>query len=86
MASEIDDTLNASGESDFEVTYNTTTRKITIANPTLTTFTLPWSTGTNADECCGLALGFDNASDDTRALTYTARWPVALRVEMGQLS
>lgn len=76
----------ASADADTTCTYSSTTRKITIANSTLTTLTFKWSSGANTLTTCGKALGFNVTADDTGALTYTADNECALRVKMGKLS
>lgn len=86
LAAHIQTKMRAEGDADTTVAYNSTTKKITIANSTLTTLSLLWNTGTNADENCGNALGFSIAADDTGALTYAADTKAALRVLIGDLS
>ena len=85
LAAHIQTIMRAQGDADTTCVYNSTTRKITIANSTLETFTLKWSTGANADTTCGQTLGFDISADDSGALTYTADEQAALRVKMGEL-
>lgn len=86
LAAHVQTIMRAAGDNDTTVTYNSTTRKITIANSTLTTFELLWDSGTNADTSCGKVLGFDVANDDDGALTYTADLECGLRVKLGDLS
>ena len=64
----------------------TTTKKITIANDEDVNLHLLWSTGANSTTTCGKVLGFDVTANDTGALTYTADYQIALRVELGLLS
>ena len=85
LAAEIQAEMRAAGDSNTTVTYSSTTRKITIANSTLTTLTFLWSSGANKLTTCGRAIGFDTTADDTGALTYTADIQCALRVELGLL-
>ena len=86
LAAHIQVIMRAQGDADTTVTYSSTTKKITIANATLSTLTLKWSTGTNTATTCGRALGFDVTADDSGALTYAADYQAALRVELGKLS
>jgi hypothetical protein len=86
LAAEVQTRMRAVGDADTTVTYSATTRKITIANSTLTTLTFKWSSGTHTATSCGKILGFSIAADDTGALTYTADYQTALRVELGLLS
>ena len=85
LAAHVQTLMRAAGDADTTVVYSSTTKKITIANSTLGTFTLKWSTGTNTATTCGRALGFDITADDSGALTYAADYQAALRVEMGLL-
>ncbi|RKZ90390.1 MAG: hypothetical protein DRQ43_11335 [Gammaproteobacteria bacterium] len=78
--------MRTEGDNNTTVTYSPTTRKITIANSTLTTLSLLWSSGANTDLSCGRALGFDVTADDTGALTYTGDRECTLRVILGDLS
>ena len=86
LAAEVQTKMRAEGDANTTVTYSAVTKKITIANGTLTTLTLEWDTGTNTVTTCGRALGFDITADDNGALTYTADYQAALRVELGKLS
>lgn len=86
LAAHIQTIMRAQGDNDTTVTYDTSTQKITIANSTISTLSLLWNTGTNADKSCGNVLGFNTASNDTGSLTYIADTETALRVLMGDLS
>lgn len=86
LAQELEDAMTESGGTTVTVTYSSTTRKITFDGSSLTTFELLWNSGSNAEYTCAYACGFDPSSDSTGALTYTARWQTALRMEMGKLS
>jgi hypothetical protein len=86
LAAEIQAEMRAAGNANTTATYSSTTKKITIANSTLTTLTFLWSSGANTATTCGRALGFNVTADDTGALTYTADYQTALRVELGKLS
>lgn len=86
LAAEVQSKMRAVGDADLTVTYNTTTKKITIANATDANLWLLWRTGANANTSCGGALGFDITIDDSGALTYIADYQTALRVELGLLS
>ncbi|MCP3683867.1 MAG: hypothetical protein GY861_14375 [bacterium] len=86
LASHIQYQMRAQGDSNTTVIYSTTTRKITIANSTLTALSLLWSTGTNTSTCCAGVVGFSTVSDSTGALTYTGDEQTALRVKIGDLS
>jgi len=85
LAAEVQLKMRALGDVDTTVTYNATTRKITIANSTLTTLVLKFYGGTNNSKTCGQALGFFVDANDTGALSYTADEEAALRVKMGLL-
>jgi len=85
LAAHIQVIMRAQGDANTTVTYSSATKKITIANATLSTLTLKWSTGTNTATTCGRALGFDVTADDSGALTYAADYQAALRVELGKL-
>ena len=86
LAAHVQTLMRAAGDSNTTVTYSSSTKKITIANSTLTTLELLWDSGTNAATTCGRALGFDIGADDTGALTYTSDIECALRVKIGDLS
>jgi hypothetical protein len=86
LAAEVQAKMRAAGNANTTATYSSTTKKITIANDTLTTLTFLWDSGANTATTCGKALGFDVTADDTGALTYTADYQTALRVELGKLS
>jgi len=86
LAAEIQTALIAAGDNNYVVTYNSTTRKITIANASLTTLSILWNSGTNARLNAAGAAGFNTTADDTGALTYTGDNEVALRVLLGKLS
>lgn len=56
----------------YTCTYNTTTKKFTIARATgAATVTLEWLTGANEGESAGVDLGFFVTADDTGATSYT---------------
>lgn len=64
---------NVSTTITYNVSYDKSTRKITIAdNAASTNFTLKWSTGTNTANTIGEYLGFTISADDSGANTYTA--------------
>ena len=86
LAAHVQTKMRAAGDADTTVTYSSTTRKITIANSTLTTLVMKFSTGTNNSTSCTQALGFLLTADLSGALTYTATYPCALRVLIGKLS
>ena len=86
LAAHIQVIMRAQGDAETTVVYSSSTKKLTIANATLSTLTLKWSTGTNTATTCGRALGFDITADDSGALTYAADYQAALRVELGKLS
>lgn len=86
LATEVQTEMRAISSTNIEVTYNTTTKKITIANDEDVNLHLLWSTGANSTTTCGKVLGFDVTANDTGALTYTADYQIALRVELGLLS
>ena len=86
LAAEVQAEMRAAGDNNTTVTYSSSTKKITIANSTLTTLTFLWSTGTNASTSCGKVIGFSVTADDTGALTYTADNQAAIRIELGELS
>lgn len=77
--------MRTKGSANTTITYSSTTRKATIANSSLSTLSLLWSSGTNTNFTCGKALGFDIGEDDTGALTYTGDDEIALRVELGKI-
>lgn len=56
----------------YTVSYSDSTGKFTIATSTSTVLSLLWSTGTNAANTIGAALGFSTAADDTGATSYEA--------------
>ena len=85
LAADVQTKMRAAGDADTTVTYNSTTKKITIANSTLSTLTLYWNTGASADTNCAAALGFDASADDSGSLSYEADYQAALRVELGLL-
>ena len=86
LAAEVQTQMRAgAGDDNTTVTYSSTTKKITIANSTVGTLTLKWATGTNTLVNCGKTLGFKVDADDSEALTYTADYPTALRIEIGEL-
>ena len=86
LAAEVQAEMRTAADDNTTCVYNSTTKKITIANSTLTTLTFKWSSGTNTLTNCGRAIGFNVSADDTGALTYTADDECALRVKMGKLS
>jgi len=86
LAAHVQTQMRSVGDVDTVVTYSAGTRKITIANSTLTTLTFLWNSGTNNLSNCGNALGFDVSADDTGALTYAADYQCALRVELGKIA
>lgn len=86
FASEVQSKMRAAGDSNTTVSYSNTTRKITIANSSLTTLSLLWNTGSNKNYSCGKALGFVVSADDTGALTYTGDYKVGIRVVIGKLN
>jgi hypothetical protein len=86
LAAEAQSKMRAAGDDNTNVTYSATTRKITIANSSLSTLTLKWNSGTHTATSCGKILGFNISADDTGALTYTADYQTALRVELGLLA
>lgn len=85
LAAHVQTKMRAAGDDNTTVTYNSITRKITIANSTLDVFELWWESGTNSATTCGEALGFSITIDDVGALTYTADRPCCLRCLMGKL-
>lgn len=72
MASQAQTAINAAAVSNtYTVTYNTSTKKFTVARATgSATISLPWITGTNKDRGAGRCLGF--TADDTGATSYTS--------------
>lgn len=87
LAAEIEDVMTTAGDTNTTVTYNSTTRKITISNSSLSSLSFLWASGTHADTNCGRAAGFDVTEDDDTSGTtsWTSDVQVALRVEMGLL-
>lgn len=72
LAAALQTSMNALGSTNtFTVAYSDTTGKYTLTSSG-TTFTLKWSTGTNAANTIGDKIGFDTTSDDSSALTYTS--------------
>lgn len=69
LASAIETAINAAVGTNVTVTYNSTTRKFTIATVDVSNFTLHW---TDTAEIGRSALGFDVSSNDTGAATYTS--------------
>jgi hypothetical protein len=84
LASHVQTLMRASGNANTNVTYDDN-RFLTISNSSLSTLSLLFYSGSNKAYTCGKALGFDISSDKTGALTYTSRWHIALRVELGSL-
>ena len=75
LAAEIKTQLEISGASTYTVTYSTSTYKFTIASNGVGgggIFELLWNTGANTAISIAGTTGYDNAADDTGALTYTA--------------
>ena len=65
---------SASAPSDADIitcTFNNSDGKFTIASDG-TVLSLLWDTGTNTANSVATTIGFDNAADDTGALTYTS--------------
>lgn len=71
LAAEIKTQLDAAGADVYTVTHDATSGKFTLASDG-STFTLRWSTGTNAATSIGTSIGFDVNSNDTGLLSYTA--------------
>jgi len=86
LAEHVQAVMRAVADDDTTCTYSSSTRKITIANSTLTTLTFLWYSGASAVTTCGMALGFVTTADDTGALTYSGDYEAALRVKIGKLS
>lgn len=86
LAAEIQTKMRAVGNATTTVVYDNSTHKITIANSSLTTLSLLWSSGTNTNRTCGRVLGFNVAADDTGALSYISDNHIALRVKIGDLT
>ena len=86
LAAHLQTIMRAAADADTTVVYNSTTKKITIANSTLTTLKLLWSSGTNTSTTCGKVVGFAVSLDDTGAKTYTADNQCALRVQLGYIA
>jgi hypothetical protein len=86
LATHIQTLMRTAGDSNTTVTWDSTTKKFTIANSTLSALTLEWSTGANDSENCGQALGFDITADDSGSLSYTGDEEATLRVKLGKLS
>lgn len=74
LATEIQTQMNAAAtDNTYAVTYDSTTKKFTIARDTgAATIGLEWSTGSNTARSIGADLGFDVSADDTGATSYTA--------------
>ncbi len=85
LAAHVQTLMRAVGDADTTVTYNATTKKITIENDTLTTLELHWFTGTNTEQTCGGALGFEVSADDTGEVTYEADKETGLLIALGFL-
>jgi len=85
LAAEVQAGMRAEGDSNTTVTYNSTTRKITIANSTLTTLSLLFYTGDDSEQTIGQALGFTINEDKDSALSYIAEVETTLRVTIGLL-
>ena len=85
LAADAQTKMRAEGSNDTTVTYNATTRFVTIANPTLTTLSLLWNTGGNTGTSCANLFGFDASSDDVGATRYTSDEGIGLRVRLGKL-
>lgn len=83
VAGTLTNLLNAAAtDNTYLVTYDTVTRKFTIARATGTAgFDLNWSTGPGALRTFGADLGFDTSSDDTGLLSYIGDNPVRKSAE-----
>ena len=71
LAAEIASKMSAASADVISVSWSNTEGKFTIKSAG-TVLSLLWSTGTNAANSAGAALGFDVSADDTGALTYTS--------------
>ncbi|MCK4388843.1 MAG: flagellar hook-associated protein FlgL [Desulfobacterales bacterium] len=85
LATAIKNAMNTISDVDYEVTYDSTTNKITITEDgtALDELHLLWETGTNGSDKLDISaagvLGFDDADDDTATFTYSdneARWGI----------
>lgn len=85
LAADVQTKMRAEGSNDTTVSYNATTRFITIANTSLSTFSLLWGSGVNTGTSCGNLLGFDTSSDDTGGNSYTSDEGLGIRVRLGKL-
>lgn len=87
LAAQLQTKMRAAGDNNTTVTYNSSTRIITIANPTLggANLQLLWSSGTSTLTNCAEALGFKKTADDTGSLTYDSDYGAGLRVRVGLL-
>ena len=85
LAAHVQSVMRAAGDANTTVTYDSSDRKITIANSTLTSFELLWDSGGYSSYNCGILLGFDVESDDTGSLSYTGDYGAGLRVLLGEL-
>lgn len=74
LATEIDTQMTADGGQAYTITWNSVTRRFTIASDG-TFLRLAFGTGSNAELSIGSVLGFDMA-DYSTALTYTSEIPV----------
>jgi hypothetical protein len=78
LAAHVQAQMRASGDANTSVSYSSSTKKITIANSTLTTLSLLWATGANTATTCGESLGFSVAADDSGSLSYVSDSEVSL--------
>lgn len=70
LAEYIESEMNDLGSETYTVTFNRSTRKITIA--ATGSFDLLWDSGTNTDDTIGELLGYTISADDTGASSYLA--------------
>ena len=73
LATMVQTQLNASSTTVFVCTYDPLRNKFTISNNN-GSFTIKWSTGTNAASTIGGELGFDVSADDSGSTTYTSNY------------
>ncbi len=86
LAAHVQTKMRAEGDANTTAVYNTTNKRLTVANSSIDVLSLLWYSGDDTDESCGEVLGFKIIADDSGALTYEADRGCGLRVLIGDLT